>query len=236
MPIHDWTRAPLGVYHDFHLAWVVELQKALNRLLPSDRYAMIEYAEPDRASEIKFGEGTNLDADEETILGEIRNRVAVRRTDGDGLVAVLEIVPAAAKLNRAVAEGFASQMAAIIRQGISLLLIDILPPTAVVPHGIHDLIASRFGLPFDLPAEAPLAVSAFVTNFALTDELEFRLESTALGRELVDMPLFLDPIHAVHVPLEETYTAAYEGVADRWRRVIEKADPVVRSAGPSERS
>ena len=46
MPIHDWTRAPVGVFHDFHLAWMVMLQRALNGgLLPERTYATVEAVE-----------------------------------------------------------------------------------------------------------------------------------------------------------------------------------------------
>ena len=34
MPIHDWSRVDAGVFHDFHLAWVVEIANALNRYQP----------------------------------------------------------------------------------------------------------------------------------------------------------------------------------------------------------
>ena len=35
------------------------------------------------------------------------------------------------------------------------------------------------------------------------------------------MPLFLSTEGYINVPLEATYRAAYEGVPERWRRVIE---------------
>jgi hypothetical protein len=41
---------------------------------------------------------------------------------------------------------------------------------------------------------------------------------------LPDMPLFLTTEHYINVPLERTYAAAWEGVPDRWRRVIEPKD------------
>ncbi len=35
MPFHDWTRVEPGIFHDFHLAWIGELRRALNSgLLP----------------------------------------------------------------------------------------------------------------------------------------------------------------------------------------------------------
>lgn len=43
MPLHDWTRVTAGIVHDFHLAWIAELQRILNsQLLPNDYYCMAE--------------------------------------------------------------------------------------------------------------------------------------------------------------------------------------------------
>lgn len=47
------------------------------------------------------------------------------------------------------------------------------------------------------------------------------VEPSSVGAQLPDMPLFLAPEHYVHVPLERTYAAAWEGVPESWRRVIE---------------
>jgi hypothetical protein len=43
MPIHDWTRAEAGDFHDFHQCWVVAIANALNRgLLPPGYMAILE--------------------------------------------------------------------------------------------------------------------------------------------------------------------------------------------------
>src|SRR6187200_2288248 len=43
MPIHDWTRVPAGIFHDFHHEWISAIKHALNHgLLGSDYYAMAE--------------------------------------------------------------------------------------------------------------------------------------------------------------------------------------------------
>jgi hypothetical protein len=47
------------------------------------------------------------------------------------------------------------------------------------------------------------------------------VEPTAVGRELIDVPLFLGPELYVNVPLEATSRAAYRGVPRRWREVLE---------------
>ena len=43
MPVHDWTRVEAGIFHDFHVAWLPEIRKALNGgLLPEGFYALAE--------------------------------------------------------------------------------------------------------------------------------------------------------------------------------------------------
>ncbi len=54
---------------------------------------------------------------------------------------------------------------------------------------------------------------------------EAYLEFVAVGDPLPSMPLFLD-LHAyVTVPLDATYEAAYRGVAEIWRDVLEGRPP-----------
>lgn len=39
MPIHDWSPVDVGVFHDFHLAWIDVMRLELNaRLLPEPFY------------------------------------------------------------------------------------------------------------------------------------------------------------------------------------------------------
>jgi hypothetical protein len=67
------------------------------------------------------------------------------------------------------------------------------------------------------PRDRRLTLAAYVAARPITAYLE----PFAAGAQLPDMPLFLDPGHYVNVPLEATYYAAYEGVPQRWQRVIE---------------
>ncbi len=43
MPIHDWSRVPAGIFHDFHHELIAQIKRALNGgLLPPDYYALAE--------------------------------------------------------------------------------------------------------------------------------------------------------------------------------------------------
>ena len=38
MPLHDWSRVPAGLFHDFHQTWSIQIKLALNAgILPSSR-------------------------------------------------------------------------------------------------------------------------------------------------------------------------------------------------------
>src|SRR5436190_21526424 len=43
MPVHGWSRVTAGTFHAFHLAWIAEIQRALNGgILPPGYYALAE--------------------------------------------------------------------------------------------------------------------------------------------------------------------------------------------------
>src|SRR5262245_30147220 len=43
MPLHDWTRVPSGLFHDFHQTWSIQIKVALNSgILPKGLSALVE--------------------------------------------------------------------------------------------------------------------------------------------------------------------------------------------------
>src|SRR5207302_7765898 len=43
MPLHDWTRVPAGLFHDFHQSWSIRIKDALNAgRLPRGLVALVE--------------------------------------------------------------------------------------------------------------------------------------------------------------------------------------------------
>ncbi len=43
MPIHDWSRVPAGIFHDFHQDLIIQIKRDLNAgILPTGYYAMAE--------------------------------------------------------------------------------------------------------------------------------------------------------------------------------------------------
>lgn len=252
MPLHDWTRVSAGTFHAFHVAWIAEIQRKLNGgLLPAGYYALAEQVSaqvipdvltlqdsdaPDLPSESDAaGRGSGAGgvavaeapprvamrdvASEAMLLAAMRRRIVIRHTTGDRIVALLEIVSPGNKEKRAALESFVDKAVGALDSGYHLLIVDLFPPGPFDPTGIHGAIWRRLGGDYAPPPGKPLTLAAYVAAGAVI----CYVEPTSVGAELIPMPLFLDPGHYINVPLEETYLGAYEGVPQRWKRVIEGA-------------
>jgi hypothetical protein len=124
------------------------------------------------------------------------------------VVAVIEIVSPGNKSSRNGLRAFVEKNLDFLRQGIHLLVIDLFPPTARDPQGIHKAIWDEIkDEPFPLPADKPLILAAYAAGFPKTAYIE----AVAVGDVLPDMPLFLfpEPEGYVMAPLETTYQNAW---------------------------
>jgi hypothetical protein len=249
MPIHDWTRVSAGTWHDFHLAWIAEIRNALNDgLLPPDYYAQAEQIagplgpdvltlqEPDfppngtlaahKASSESSGIAVasvpprmRLTAQAEMNDYVLKRRtLVIRHSSGDRIIALLEIVSPGNKSARHAMRSFVEKAVESLYRGYHLLIVDLFPPGPRDPKGIHAAIWGEFSDdPASLPPDEPLTLAAYSAG----PIKRAYVEPTAVGRELIDMPLFLTPETYVNVPLESTYRAGYRGVPRRWREVLE---------------
>src|SRR5271170_4843047 len=53
MPLHDWSRVPAGLFHDFHQTWSIQIKLALNAgLLPKGLSALVEQRSGPRESDV----------------------------------------------------------------------------------------------------------------------------------------------------------------------------------------
>jgi hypothetical protein len=246
MPIHDWTRVPDGTFHDFHLAWIAEIRNALNDgLLPDNYYAQAEQiagplgpdvltlqtngyppADPILPTTGSGGLAVATAPPRPRLVGEAemndyvlkRRTIVIRHTSGDRIIALLEIVSPGNKSSRHAIRSFVEKAVEAIYRGYHLLVVDLFPPTPRDPQGIHPAIWKEIGDDsFELPADRPLTLAAYSAG----SSKRAYVEATAVGRELMEMPLFLTPETYINVPLEATYQAAYRGVPRRWKQVLE---------------
>jgi len=246
MPIHDWTRVTPGTWHDFHLAWITEIRNALNGgRLPPSYYAQAEQIAGPLGPDVLTLQTQDLPLDSSS--GELasgglavatapprprlvdqaemndyvlkRRTLVIRHVSGDRIVALLELVSPGNKAARFALRSFVEKAVEALYRGYHLLIVDLFPPTPRDPQGIHGAIWTEFSdASFALPPHEPLTLAAYSAG----PIKRAYVEPTAVGRELIEMPLFLEPEIYINVPLEETYMAAYRGVPQRWKRVLDE--------------
>ena len=243
MPVHDWTRVGAGTFHDFHSSWIVHLKESLNGgILPEGYYALAEQRAGQVAPDVlalhegkprsdePLPPGTvavaqappkvslTMTADEAAGYVLARRTLTVRHSSDHRIVALIEIVSSGNKDRERSVRDFVDKAVAAMQHAYHLLLIDLFPPGPFDPAGLHGAIWTEIaGQPYESPPEKPLTLA----SYAAATLPQAYVEPIAVGIELPEMPLFLDPDHYVNVPLEPNYTAAYQGVPEYWRGVVE---------------
>ncbi len=143
-----------------------------------------------------------------------RNRIAIRHSSSDEIVAVIEIVSPGNKASGHALRSFVEKAMELLDAGIHLLVVDLFPPGPRDPHGIHGAIWSEYvGDDFPAPPGRPLTLVAYSAG----DLKRAFIEPASVGEVLPEMPLFLQPSVYVLVPLEATYQSAFEAVPRRWQ-------------------
>lgn len=238
MPVHDWGRVDANVYHHFHQAWTVTICSSLNAgLLPPGYSALVEQHAgglvPDvltlqRRSRPSGGVLTAtppkaaLVRTAKSVLAARANRIAIRYRLGE-IACIVEIVSPGNKSGRAALCSFVEKSLDCLRQGIHLLVIDILPPTPRDPQGMYKVIWDEIEEePFALPPDKPLTLAAYVAGDLLTGiETTAYVNLIGVGDILPDMPAYLDRSGHVPVPLEATYQAAWATCPADMRELVE---------------
>lgn len=249
MPIHDWTRVDPGIFHDFHGTWISEIKRALNRgLLPPDYYALAEQvtgpfgpdvltlrtpASPARGAPNTAGLGGGVAVAEvpprvrfhataeSDAYGTKAKAVVIRHRSNHQVVAIAEIVSPGNKDSRQKLDAFVRKTWDALEAGVHLLVVDLFPPGARDPQGIHPAIWQDRGGEegddaFALPADKPLTCAAYVGG-PLPQAF---VDPVGIGDPLPDMPLFLTPEVYVPVPLNTTYQSAWDSVPAFWQDVL----------------
>ena len=245
MPVHDWTRVEAGIFHDFHHAWIEENKRALNRKLRNtDYYALAEQITggmgPDvltlqrpmpnpnprtpsnrEPSSIALAEAPPKMRfrikDENKWYALKKKSVTIRHVSGHRVIAVLEILSPGNKSGRGALGDLVRKVRDLLAAGIHVGLVDLFPPTARDPEGVHPLIWDQdaSGI-FHFDAEQPLTCASYIGG----PESEAFVEPLAVGGELPTLALFLTPEEYVGVPLEETYQAAFHEVPEFWQQAL----------------
>jgi hypothetical protein len=246
MPVHDWRLVEAGIFHHFHNEWLTEISNALNGgRLPRDYYALIEQHAGQSIADILTLHTGSKAPDSPPMQGGVavaespprvrrtqifaelrpprktrRRTLTIRHVTGHRIIALLEVVSPANKDRLRHVTQFARKVAATLHAGIHVLVVDLFAPGKHDSEGMHGAIAQWLdegAEPYDLPAGETLTLASYV---GATRPVAY-LEHLATGGILPEMPLFLDAQRYVRVPLETTYQAAYRGVPEYWRGVLE---------------
>lgn len=246
MPMHDWTKVAAGIFLAFHHRWISAICDALNSGgLPRDYYAAPEQIAAgfgpdvltpqsgDEDGSRRSGDG-NLGASAAALRTRPRSRfmvetdaafyrrkkssIVVRHVSGDRVVAVLEIMSPGNKSNRQAFREFVDKACELLERRIHLLIVDPFPPGPRDPAGVHAAIWEQLqDEPVPGSGDQPLTLVSYECDLVT----RAYIEPVAVGEELPEMPLFLEPNGCVMAPLEASYSAAFAAMPRRWQVVLE---------------
>jgi hypothetical protein len=243
MPVHDWTRVDAGIFHHFHLGWLDDLSRALNRgLLPPDYYALtkqiaggvgpdvLTLQHPGRrggglAEELAGGIALanapptvqfRSRAEPDAYASKAR-AVTIRHVSKHKVVSLVEIVSPGNKNSRHGLRSFVEKAGQFLRAGIHIVVLDLFPPGPRDPQGIHRAIWDEI---IDNDFNLPLGKELTLVSYIGGPVPEAFIQPTSVGSVLPEMPLFLTPDVYVPLPLEPTYELAWEAVPVYWRNVL----------------
>lgn len=245
MKIHDWTKVEPADFHDFHQVWSGAIRTRLNLgVLPEGYYAQVERSAGATVPDVvTLHSETSVEPPPADTMGslmvaaappqvkltselddrvylKLKNRIVVRQAWDKRTVAVIEIVSHGNKASERDFERFIEKAASTIEQGVHLVVLDLYPPTRRDPRGIHAAIWQALGAPDDSYLPPPNKPLTLVSYSAGLRPVAY-IEPTAVGDELVPMPLFLTDDRYVPLPLAESYADAFAGVPAPLRRILE---------------
>ena len=146
-----------------------------------------------------------------------RRTLAIKGAADDRPVAILEVASPGNKDRRESVGRFADKCVGALQGGLHLVVIDPHPPRSHDAGGLAMTVAREAGLNFAVPDDRRVPAASFEAAEVPTGYAE----PFDVGDELPWLPLFYRRGWYVKLPLEETYQAAYRGVAKRWKRVLE---------------
>jgi uncharacterized protein DUF4058 len=239
MPIHDWSRMPAGLFHDFHQVWSILIRNTLNRkLLPEGFTALVEQRSGPREGDIlaieseeeshrdrrPTGGTATMDRPTAKIIRQTdrqfyakkANRIVVRHQLGE-IVAVIEVVSPGNKDSARSLNEFTKKIVDFLDAGIHSLVVDLFPPTKRDPFGIHKAIWDQI---IEEEFAFPEGCDRIAVSYEAGEKFTAYVEPLRVGEPLPQMPLFLIDGLSLKVPLEETYMDAWSETPESVRRIL----------------
>jgi hypothetical protein len=245
MPVHDWTRVPAGIFHDFHHGWIEENKRALNqRLKGSDYYALAE--------QVAAGWGPDVLTLQGPPGGAQNAVVDPASSAGSSAIALATSPP---KLRYRITDEkkwYAAKKKAVTIRHVSehklVAVLEIMSPGNKASRGdlddfvrkAHQLLSAGINFAvidlfpptrrdpegihrvlwgdddvFQFDAAKPFTCASYRAG-----PTEALVEPVGVGDVLPDLPIFLLGDENVSVPLEAAYRAAFAAVPDFWRAAL----------------
>jgi hypothetical protein len=232
MPLLDHFRPPLSTqrhWESFHTTWATAIADALNEKWLPEGYFAEEQLHPAARVEIDvatFEEKTAAQRGGVALAGartysppapmwtlpnvtlEGVELLVFHSEGGPTLVGAVELVSPANKDRPETRRAFAMKCASYLSQGIGLVIIDVVTSRSA---NLHNELMQLQAQPADyqLPAPAELyAVAYRPLRRGESNEIDVWPFGLAVGKQLVELPLWLGPDLVVPVNLESTYTSA----------------------------
>jgi hypothetical protein len=223
--MHDWTKVPAGIFHDFHNAWITELRNWLNNgVLPVDYYAVGEQRAGDFGPDV-----LTLRSHLETTDAADEFLAAGNETSSDGhpTLAVLQAPPKVQVVDELASElvFYASKQRSIALRHVSgdelIAIIEIVSPAnkhsrrdveefinklvVAARQGIHLLIIDLFPTsatnPYGLHNEFAQAMGNDPRTDLLDDEHKFGLYAYDVGQMKAYLQPLCLPDNLIEMPL-----------------------------------
>ena len=106
----------------------------------------------------------------------------------------------------------------LLREGVHVLIVDLFPPTARDPQGIHKAIWDEIE---EEDFHFPAGKDRLLVSYETGGQRVAYIEPLAMGDSLPDMPLFLTNRLHVKTPLEATYLATWNALPKEVRVAVE---------------
>ncbi|HUY33605.1 MAG TPA: DUF4058 family protein [Pirellulales bacterium] len=253
MPIHDWTRVDVGIFHDFHHDWIFTIKCALNTgILPPDYYALAEQVaggfHPDvltlernhPASPAAGGNGPSAAHSSNGIVALATAPPRVRFTaaaEGERharkrqRITIRHVsddqVVAILEIVSSGNKGNRHALQSFIEKAVGVLDAGIhLLTLDLFPPGPRDpqgIHAAIWSQIVDESFQLPPDKPLTLASYAAGDVIRAFIEPVSVGDDVPRMPLFLEAGSYVTVPLQPTYLAAFDAVPKRWRDELESS-------------
>ncbi len=243
MPLHDWTKTPSGLYHDFHQTWTIYIKNALNLgLLPEEYSAFVEQRSKSRVADVLTIEGGESTSGPNSGLGNVKTATLLREAPQTSLsyqsannfyatranrivithhlgrvVAVIEVVSPGNKDSQRASREFVNKTLEYLSAGVHVSIVDPFPPSSRDPQGMHKLIWAEIA--DDLFA-FPSGKDRLIAAYEAGAEVRAFVEPMAVGAALPDLPVFIETGVHVKAPLESTYMTAWEVTPNRMKEAV----------------